>query len=92
LGVEAIFRISETVKGENDKKNHRINIRVRPQASISGPCQTLAHYISETFILIPEGKARKREKSGRQGRRKFALSYKQQLIDLRRYAGIFRSD
>lgn len=36
---------------------NEIRIRIRPQASISGPCQTLARYISETFILVyPAGR------------------------------------
>lgn len=43
---------------------NEIHIRIRPQASISGPCQTLAHYISETFILVYPGE----ERGGRGGK------------------------
>lgn len=43
-------------EGENDGKKfaepNEIHIRIRPQASISGGRQPLAHYISETFILV----------------------------------------
>lgn len=81
-------------------------IHIRPQASISGPCQTLAHYISETFILVYPGggfesrtsrkKGRRRRRSeseGERGREDPSFPRIVELIDLvRRYAGIFRSD
>lgn len=51
--------IRNCYEGENGQKKftepNEIHIRIRPQASISGPCQTLAHYISETFILVYPG-------------------------------------
>lgn len=53
----ATLRISKTVMrartvGKKFAEPNEIRIRIRPQASISGPRLTLAHYTSATFILV----------------------------------------
>lgn len=59
MSSDRIPDIRNCYEGENGQKKfaepNEIHIRIRPQASISGPCQTLAHYISETFILVYPG-------------------------------------
>jgi len=75
--------IKNCYEGENGRKKfaeaNEIHIRIRPQASISGLRQTLARYISETFILVYPARGEKKQPNpeggkGRKGKPRNTLS------------------